>query len=92
MAYLTGLVRRDAPFVRTPEMWRRGQGLGRDRHGPYYGCRSMRSIVVELAIGIAYARVHRARAASRDLFPIAAFFAFWSAAHLWVGIATIPRG
>ena len=82
-AFIAGLVRRSAEFVRTPKL---GSGPG-----PAYRTPRDPFALVELVVAAAYAGFV-IMALHRHMIPFAAFFAFWGLAHLWTGAATLRRG
>ena len=84
-AFVAGLVRRSAEFVRTPK-------LGDDSRadGPRYRLPVDAFAVLEILIGAAYG-VFVVIALQRDLHLFAAFFAFGGVAHLCTGTATLVR-
>lgn len=83
-AFLAGLVRRPAPFVRTPKLG------ATPASGPRYALPFAACSLVELAIGAAYSAL-AALAVHRHLGAVAVLFAAWAAAHLWTGAASARR-
>lgn len=86
IAYLAGLVFKNAEFVRTPK-WGGVVHAGRSR----YRLTVNRLAVLELVVGVLYFGLS-AYALHRRYYPSGLFFFFWAAAHSWVGGSSVIGG